>query len=251
MIDSHAHLTDARLEGNLLEIRKGYLKRGISKVVDVGCSVSSSKRAKLNAESFSEVYFTAGCHPDDAGNVTENALFEIERLCSNSKCVAVGEIGLDYHYLNFDKEVQKRAFISQLELAVKLNKPVVIHTREACKDTLDILSGYAPKLKGFLMHCYSESKETASILLKLGAYFSFGGVVTFKNAKKEEIIKRVSLNRILLETDCPYKAPTPYRGQSKKPEYVSLVYDCVAKIYGVEKSTLISAVNNNFNSLFM
>lgn len=251
MIDSHAHLTDARLQSNILQVRNDYLKSGVKKVVDVGCSISSSQKAKENAESFSEVYFTAGCHPDDAGNVTENALFEIERLCSYSKCLAVGEIGLDYHYLNFDKEVQKRAFISQLELAVKLNKPVVIHTRDACMDTLDILSAYAPKLKGFLMHCYSESKETASILLKLGAYFSFGGVVTFKNAKKEEIIKSIPIERILLETDCPYMAPTPYRGQINKPEYVGLVYQKVADIYGLEISKLKSVIESNFSKLFM
>jgi TatD DNase family protein len=251
MIDSHAHLTDRRLSPIVLDVRKGYLESGVSTVLDVGCSVSSSLLAKQNAESFSEVYFTAGCHPDDAGSVNATTLLQIKELSAHKKCLAIGEIGLDYHYLNFDKTVQKNAFISQLELAIELQKPVVIHTRDACKDTVDILSTYAPKLKGFIMHCYSESKETAKTLLNLGAYFSFGGVVTFKNAKKDEIIKSIPINRILLETDCPYMAPVPHRGELNKPEYVSLVYDKVKDIYGVDKPTLINRLRENFNNLFM
>lgn len=250
MIDSHAHLTDARIESVITDVREGYLSSGVKTVVDVGCSISSSEKALKNAENFSEVYFTVGCHPDDAGSVDSNALNKLEVLSHHDKCIAIGEIGLDYHYLNFDKEVQKRAFIAQLELAVKLKKPVVIHSREACKDTVDILSSYASKLKGFIMHCYSESKETAKTLLNLGAYFSFGGVVTFKNAKKDEIIKSIPIDRILLETDCPYMAPVPFRGQMNKPEYVSLVYDKVSGIYGVKKSELITATKDNFNRLF-
>ena len=251
MIDSHAHLTDSRIESVLSEVREGYLSNGVKTVVDVGCSISSSKKALKNAESFSEVYFTAGCHPDDAGSVNDTALEIIKQLSQHDKCIAIGEIGLDYHYLNFDREVQKKAFISQLELAVELNKPVVIHSREACFDTIEILKGYANKLNGFVMHCYSESKETAEILYKMGAYFSFGGVVTFKNAKKGEIIKSIGLDRILLETDCPYMAPVPFRGVMNKPEYVSLVYDKVSEILGVQKSELITAVRDNFNRLFM
>ncbi len=251
MLDSHAHLTDGRLLKDILVVRKDYLDAQIKTVVDVGCSISSSTKAMFNAESFNEIYFTAGCHPDDAGNVDKTALSEIERLALHPKCIAIGEIGLDYHYLNFDREVQKKAFICQLELAVKLNKPVVIHTRDACKDTLDILKQFAPKLKGFLMHCFSESKETAKILLDLGAYFSFGGVVTFKNAKKDEIIKSIPLDRILLETDCPYMAPVPYRGQLNKPSYVKKVYEKVSEIYGVSLDFLTEKVRNNFENLFL
>ncbi len=251
MIDSHAHLTDARIENVISNVRNGYINSGINTVVDVGCSISSCEKALKNAQNYKEVYFTAGCHPDDAGSVNGDTLKKIEALSRHDKCVAIGEIGLDYHYLNFDKEVQKKAFISQLELAVKLNKPVVVHSREACKDTLDIISSFKDKLKGFVMHCYSESKETAEILLKMGAYFSFGGVVTFKNAKKGEIIKSIPIDRILLETDCPYMSPAPFRGQMNKPEYVSFVYDKVSEIYGVQKTELITAVRDNFNRLFM
>ena len=251
MIDSHAHLTDTRIESVLDEVRKGYLSSGIKAVIDVGCSVQSTQKALKNAENFSEVYFTAGCHPDDAGSVNDSALQTLKELSTHPKCIAIGEIGLDYHYLNFDRDVQKKAFISQLELAVEVNKPVVIHSREACFDTVEILKKYADKLKGFVMHCYSESKETAEILSKMGAHFSFGGVVTFKNAKKGEIIKSIGIDRILLETDCPYMAPVPYRGQMNKPEYVSLVYNKVSEILGVEKSELITATRNNFNKLFM
>lgn len=250
MIDSHAHLTDGRIAEILNEVRKGYLQSKITTVVDVGCNIASSKKARDNAECFEEVYFTAGCHPSDAGIVNQSALDEIKALATHPKCIAVGEIGLDYHYLTYEREVQKQAFISQLELAISINKPVVIHTRDACKDTLDILSFYAKDLKGLLMHCYSESKETAKILLNLGAYFSFGGVVTFKNAKKDEIIKSIPIEKVLLETDCPYMAPVPFRGQLNQPKYVEKVYEKVSEIYGVSKDFLTEKVRRNFKNLF-
>ena len=187
MVDSHAHLTDRRIEELIFDIRAGYLASGVNAVVDVGCSIPSSQKAMLNAEGYSEVYFTAGCHPDDAGSVNTKTLDIIKQLSSHPKCIAVGEIGLDYHYLNFDREIQKSAFISQLDLAVEVQKPVVIHTRDACKDTLDILCKYAPKLKGFIMHCFSESKETAKILLDLGAYF-------YKALREVAIVYRLAVH---------------------------------------------------------
>ena len=137
-----------------------------------------------------------------------------------------------------------------MELAVEVQKPVVIHTRDACKDTLDILCEYAPKLKGFIMHCFSESKETAKILLDLGAYFSFGGVITFKNAKKDEILRSIPLDRIMFETDCPYMAPVPFRGQMNKPKYVSKVYEKASEIYGVTLDELTLKIRSNFERLF-
>ena len=250
MVDSHAHLTDRRIEELIFDIRAGYLASGVNVVVDVGCSIPSSQKALKNAESYNEVYFTAGCHPDDAGSVNTKTLDIIKQLSSHPKCIAVGEIGLDYHYLNFDREIQKSAFISQLDLAVEVQKPVVIHTRDACKDTLDILYKYAPKLKGFIMHCFSESKETAKILLDLGAYFSFGGVITFKNAKKDEILRSIPLDRIMFETDCPYMAPVPFRGQMNKPEFVSKVYEKASEIYGVSLQELTLKIRSNFERLF-
>ena len=250
LIDSHAHLLDSRLYANFNEVRSNYLSNGVKLVVEVGHSVNSSKNAKILSENFSEVYFTAGCHPDDAGSVNEDALTEIESLSKSCKCLAIGEIGLDYHYLNFDKQTQLTAFEKQLRLAVKLNKPVVIHSRDAWSDTIDILTEYSQKLKGFLMHCYSGSLETAKILSNLGGYFAFGGVVTFKNAKKGEILKSIPLSRILLETDCPYMAPVPHRGELNQPSYVSYVYQKVADELSIDIGHLENEVENNFKLFF-
>ncbi len=251
MIDVHAHLTDKKFESDFDSVRSGYLSAGVTKVVDTGYSIQTSILAMQNARNYPEIYFTAGCHPDDAMSVNSEVLSKIRKLTEDKKCLAVGEIGLDYHYLNYDKQTQKDAFIKQLELAIEVKKPVVIHSREACKDTVDILKQYHKNLKGFLMHCYCESKETAQTLLDLGAYFSFGGVITFKNSKKEEIIKSIPINRILLETDCPYMAPVPYRGQINKPEYIVKVYEKLCEIYGVELNAIKGIINNNFERLFM
>ncbi len=251
LIDSHAHLADPKIIENFNEYRNNYLKNGVGLVLDIGCGLNSSKIVKENANKYNEVYFTVGCHPDDAGLVNENAIERLKDLSFDKKCLAVGEIGLDYHYLNFDKEVQKKAFEMQLELAIELNKPVIVHTRDAWLDTLNILKVYAPKLsKGFLMHCYSGSKETVKILLDMGAYFALGGVITFKNAKKEDVVKSIPMDRIFAETDCPYMAPTPHRGMINQPAYVKLVYERMASIYGVELSVLESAIENNFKRLF-
>ena len=250
LIDSHAHLLDSRLYANFDEVRSNYLSKGVNLVVEVGHSVDSSKKAKLLSEKFSEVYFTAGCHPDDAGSVNDSALSEIENLSKSDKCLAIGEIGLDYHYLDFDKQTQLAAFEKQLMLAVKLKKPVVIHSRDAWNDTIEILTEYSSKLNGFLMHCYSGSLETAKILSNLGGYFAFGGVVTFKNAKKGDILKSIPLSRILLETDCPYMAPVPHRGELNQPAYVSYVYQKVAEELSISIEILENAVENNFNRFF-
>ena len=189
-IDSHAHLTDTRLLSEIEKVRALYLSNGVTCVLDVGHSIQSSIQAKKNAQTFEEVYYSVGLHPDVAGSVDKTSLDKLIELSSDKKCLAIGEIGLDYHYLDYSKEVQLKAFTSQLELAIKLKKPVIFHSRVACCDTVNILKEYSSELNGFLMHCYSYSKETAKTLLDLGAYFSFGGVVTFKNAKKEDIIKR-------------------------------------------------------------
>ena len=249
-IDSHAHLTDKRIISNLDAVRESYLNNGVVAVLDSGYSLETSVLAKKNAEKYSEVYFTAGYHPDVAGIVNDKAILELKGLLSHEKCLAVGETGLDYHYLNFSKQEQINAFRLQLELACEVGLPVIVHSREACKDTVDILKEYSPRLKGFLMHCYSESKETAKILTDLGAYFSFGGVVTFKNAKKEEIIKSIPKERILLETDCPYMAPEPFRGKLNTPEYMPYIYKKVADIYGDDVSELAKTVKANFERFF-
>ncbi|MBE5743893.1 MAG: TatD family deoxyribonuclease [Clostridiales bacterium] len=250
-IDSHAHLTDPKLFPQIEEVRSGYIGNGVGLVVDVGCCLESSYNVSKNAETYDEVYFTAGCHPDACNEVDSKALEKIEELSKHKKCLAIGEIGLDYYYEGYDRELQKKAFISQLELAVKLDMPVIIHSRDAWQDTVDILKEYAPKLKkGFLMHCYSGSIEIAKILLKLGAYFSFGGALTFKNSKKSEVAKALPIDRIFLETDCPFMAPVPYRGKINEPKFVVEVYKFLAGVYNLPLETLETQIEENFRKFF-
>lgn len=250
-IDSHAHLTDPKLYNDLSGVREGYLSNGVGLVVDVGCCLESSFNVSKNAENYDEVYFTAGCHPDACNEVDNQALEKLEELSKNKKCLAIGEIGLDYYYEGFDREVQKKAFVDQLELAIKLDMPVIIHSRDAWQDTVNILKEYAPRLKkGFLMHCYSGSIEIAKILLKMGAYFSFGGALTFKNSKKSEVLKALPIDRVFFETDCPFMAPVPYRGKINEPKYVKEVYKFVSSVLNVPLEDLEIQIENNFRKFF-
>ena len=250
-IDSHAHLTDPKIFSEIDRVREEYKSAGVGLVIDVGCSLKSSRDVKDNAEKYPEIYFSVGSHPDSAGEVDEGVLNDFRTLSKHEKCLAIGEIGLDYYYEGYDREVQKNAFIKQLDLAVELEMPVIIHSRDAWQDTVNILKEYAPKLKkGFLMHCYSGSREIVEILLKLGAYFSFGGALTFKNSKKSEVVKILPIDRVLVETDCPFMAPVPYRGKVNEPKYVPVVYEFMAGVYGLNVSQVEQIVEQNFKRFF-
>ena len=245
MIDTHAHLTDKAYQ-NPIEIIQHAKSVGVNKIITVGCNEQTSFFGKEIAENNENVFFTVGVHPSDCEFLTDELITKFMPIIKHEKCLAIGEVGLDYHYGKDNKQAQKTAFIKQLQLAIELDLPVVIHSREATKDMLEILSVYAPKLKrGFLMHCYSESAESAKEYLKLGGYFAFGGAITFKNAKKEDIIKSIPIERVMCETDCPYMSPVPYRGQTNLPGRVAIVYQAMADIYqmSVQKFTKIIAEN--------
>ena len=250
-IDTHAHLTDKVYSDNLTQIRANYLNHGVEKVIVVGYNLASSIKAYELSKKFSEVYFAVGVHPSDAKYYDDTAKQTFIDLAKDSKCVAIGEIGLDYHYDNIDIDLQKSVFISQLQLANELNLPVIIHTRDACGDTVEILENNASLLKnGFLMHCYSESKEVAKRLLPLGAYFAFGGAITFKNAKKQEIIASIPKERLFAETDSPYLTPVPKRGQVNAPENVTYVYEFMANVLGESVENLKAQFSSNLTTLF-
>lgn len=245
MIDSHAHLTD-HIFGDYNALITDAKEHGVNNIVTVGYDEFSSFSGAKIASETDGVFFTAGIHPSECKKIDNDAIDQLLPLFSQDKCVAVGEIGLDYHYGKDTKEEQKELFKAQLLLASKVNLPVVIHSREATFDMTQILTEYAPKLeKGFLMHCYSESAESAKEYLKLGAYFAFGGAITFKNAKKEDIIKSIPIERVLCETDCPYMSPVPYRGQVNMPVRVVEVYKKMAQIYGKELGEFIDIVRQN------
>lgn len=213
IFDSHAHYDDEQFDADRDAILDEIHKSGIARIVNVASDIESSYKCIELSEKYDWIYASAGIHPEFADTVNDETLAELEGLFKKNKVVALGEIGLDYYYDDVPREVQRDAFRRQLELAVKLDIPVIIHDREAHGDTLSIVQSFGGKVKG-IMHCFSGSREFAEQMLKLGFYISFSGSVTFKNAVKlSEAADFVPDDRILAETDCPYLAPVPNRGK--------------------------------------
>lgn len=255
-IDVHCHLTGEEYEaiggvGNVLARAQA---AGVTRVICSGFDLASSTIAKRLSDEYDMVYFCAGFHPSELAKYREGDLEEIKRLCTHKKCVAVGEIGLDYHYDNNpSKPLQAELFIRQLRLAHDLGLPVVLHSRDAAEDTLRILEENAALLtNGGLMHCYSYSPEMAERFLRLGLHFSFGGPCTFKNAKKVwESVRRIPATRILSETDCPYLTPEPHRGTfPNQPMHVTHVVEKIAQLKEIDETQLQKQILDNAKTLF-
>ncbi|MGN0819050.1 MAG: TatD family hydrolase [Christensenellaceae bacterium] len=250
-IDIHAHLTDKKYAKSIREIVGESQNAGVGIIVDSGYSVETSKQAEINAVAHDGVYFVCGIHPEKQAEYDKSCENTLRKLAVNKKCLAIGEIGLDYHYENYDKKAQQEVFIRQIELASELNLPFVVHSRDASGDVYDILSAHKSLINhGFLLHCYSESREMVKRYADLGAYFSFGGVITFKNAKKDEIIRSVPIDRLLTETDSPYLSPVPFRGEINSPKNVVPVYEKLCQILGCDLDFLKEKVYSNAVSLF-
>ena len=247
LIDSHSHL-DGEKYGSIDVLIDNFKAAGGGMLIDVGFDHPSSVAAKKNAESYG-VYFAAGVHPQEADK--DNDIGLIAPLLNGERCVAVGEIGLDHHYEPFSKNRQRELFESQIYLADKYKLPIIVHSRDASADMLDIIKSNKNRLtNGFLMHCYSESKEQAKNYLDLGGYFGFGGAITFKNAKKDDIIKFIPVDRLLAETDCPYMSPVPKRGEKNEPAFVTYVYDKLSDILAIERDDLENVLKDNFTRFF-
>lgn len=207
-VDCHAHLTDDRFTLSDYDF-KGFA------VVNSGYDRESSFKAQTLSQKYDDFYFTCGIQPEEIREGWKDFLAEIPTLAADEKCVAIGECGLDYHYVKDNKELQKEVFAEQIKIAYELKKPIVIHSRDCANDMFTVIKEHIALLKyGFMLHCYSDSKELAKEYAKLGAYFSFGGVITFKNAKKEEVLLSIPKDRILSETDSPYMSPEPFRGKT-------------------------------------
>ena len=250
MIDTHAHLTDERYGGGKNELARAF-SAGVKNVIVVGYDLASSQRSLEFANSNDGVFCAAGVHPSDCETLDNGVIAALSEILKQEKCVALGEIGIDKHYGADDADVQKGAFEKQILLAERAGLPFIVHSREATKEVIDVLKANKSHLtNGFLMHCYSESKESAKIYLDLGAYFAFGGVITFKNAKKDEIIKSLPIDRIMFETDCPYMAPVPHRGETNEPAFVKYVYEKAAEIMGVSFEKLCEIAADNAQRLF-
>ena len=255
-IDAHCHLTGDEFEsvGGVAEVVRLAREHGVEKMVCSGFDLPSSIRAKVLAESFDGVYFCAGFHPSELNKYQDGDLEKIKELCLHEKCVAVGEIGLDYHFEdNPEKEVQKEIFIAQMKLADELGLPIVVHSRDAAQDTLQLLKENKPLLrKGGLMHCYSYSAELSEEFIKLGFHFSFGGPCTFKNAKKVwESVQRIPAPLLLTETDCPYLTPVPFRGEfPNQPKNAKFVGERLAELKGISVEEMQNQTVKNAKELF-
>lgn len=250
MIDTHCHLFDEEFDLDREECVKRALDNGVEKMVIVGFSHETNEKAQEMASRYNCFFPSAGLHPSEA---TKNYLLDFEKFrefAETHKIYAIGECGLDYHWDITYKEEQKKLFRLQCEYAIKRNLPIIVHSRDAAKDTYDIIESYKGKLKG-VMHCYSGSKEMALDYIKLGFYISLGGPLTFKNAKEpKEVCKVVPLDRLLIETDCPYLAPTPMRGKRNESSYVTYVLEEAAKLKEMSKEELERITTKNAETLF-
>ncbi len=232
LFDSHAHYEDERFDGDRDEVLSSMRASGVERIVEIGCDLSGAKTAIAIAEKYPFVYAAIGVHPQQAHEASEDDFIALEALYRHEKVVAVGEIGLDYHYEYAPRAVQKEVFARQLELARRLDLPVCIHDREAHADTLDILRAYSG-VRG-VFHSYSGSLEMTRDVLKLGFIFGFNGIITFKNAKKfGPIIKSLPPETILIETDCPYLAPEPYRGRRNDSRYLFRACETVGMLLDI------------------
>ena len=250
-IDVHCHLNDQRYQ-DVDQVVSEFKKEGVSVAINAGYDLESSYKGQSLAEKYEEVFFTVGAHPDSEKEVDDDFLQSLRILSSHKKCVGIGEIGLDYHYEGFSKEGQKRAFERQIELANQLKLPIIVHTRDAQKDTLDILKANKNLLtNGGVMHCFSGSKESAKEYLNLGMYISFSGTVTFKNARNLlEVASFLPLDRILTETDSPYLSPTPFRGEMNYPKRVPLVTKFLSELRNIDLEEFSQLVIENSKRVF-
>jgi len=251
IFDTHAHYDDEAFDEDRESLLQELPAEGIAKVVNVGASLSTCKTTRNLAEKYDYIYCALGIHPSDTAELTEESFDWLRQQCQFEKCVAVGEIGLDYYWGEPDRGIQKKWFLRQLDLARECKKPVIIHSREAAKDTVDIMTAEKCQEIGGVIHCFSYTKETARTFLDMGFYIGIGGVLTFKNAKKlVEVAKYVPMERIVLETDCPYLAPAPYRGKRNCSLFLPYVVGTLAQIRGITEEEVRHTTWKNAHELY-
>ena len=245
LFDTHAHLDDRAFDTDREALLAGLADRQVALVMNPGCSLESSRNAVAMAEKYPWLYAAVGSHPDAADEVCEEVIAEFEKLCKLSpKVKAIGEIGLDYHYEDIPRQLQQKAFLMQLELARKLDLPVIVHERDAHEDGMAIVREFSD-VKG-VFHCYSGSAEMARQLVDLGWYIGFTGVLTFKNARKAiETVEAIPLERIVIETDCPYMAPVPHRGKRCHSGLLPHTLAALAEIRGISVEEAAELTLNN------
>lgn len=248
IIDTHAHVTYKDLANRIDEIVQNALAHNVTRILIVSCTKEEAIKSIEVADQYKIFDCAFGYHPEDADKINESDLAFLKDILKNPHFIALGEIGLDYHYTKEYKKEQQQLFIQQIQIANELNLPILIHSRDATLDTIEILKQYP--CKG-IMHCYSGSLETAKILIDLGYYISFAGPLTFKNAKDApEVCKWVPINRLFVETDSPFLTPHPYRGKQNEPYYVHLVFEKVCELKQMDSKTLLKQMEDNYYTLF-
>lgn len=251
LFDSHAHYNDAQFDTDRDDIIDYVNKNGVGMIMNVADSIKSVEKVLDIAEKYPFVYASVGVHPEEVGNLTESDMDYLEKMSEHKKVKAIGEIGLDYYYDDVERDIQKHWFYRQIELAEKVGLPIIVHDRDAHGDCMEILKSFDMKKIGGVMHCFSGSAEMASELVEMGMYIGFGGVVTFKNAKKvRKALETVPLDKILIETDCPYLAPEPHRGTRNNSELMHFTAEKIAEIKGVSKVEIEQATFENAMRLY-
>ena len=252
IFDSHCHLNDENLYPRIDEVIEAAKKTGVKKFLVVGYDKASSFLAVDIANRYEECYAAVGFHPTEIEGVTDKDYQDVISLLTNKKVVAIGEIGLDYHWVKDQalREQQKQWFIKQINLANEYHLPISIHNRESTEDCVEILKENTPKYGG-VMHCYSGSVETMGVVIKLGLHIALGGTVTFTNAKTpKEVAEEVPLDKLLIETDAPYLTPHPHRGEKNEPKYICLVLEEIARLKNMSKKHLEDVIYKNTCRLF-
>lgn len=250
IFETHAHYDDEQFNEDREELLVSLPAQGIETVVNIGASLEGCKASIELANQYSHIYAAVGVHPDEVGTLNEETFAWLKKQYSHEKVVAVGEIGLDYYWDKEGHDIQKEWFIAQLQLAKEKNLPVVIHSRDATEDTLEIMRKYGSTLKG-VIHCFSGSVEVAREYVKMGYYIGVGGVVTFKNSKKlKEVVVDIPLENLVLETDCPYLAPTPFRGKRNNSTYLSYVAEEIALLKGISYEEVVRITRQNGKELY-
>ena len=251
IFDTHAHYDDEAYEEDREDILKLIRQDGVGLVTDVGATIASTKKAVALSEQYDFIYAAVGMHPEGVEELTDQDMDWLCELAKREKVVAIGEIGLDYYYEDPKRDIQKIWFCKQLEVARKTGLPVVIHSRDAAQDTLDIIKEEHGEQIGGVIHCFSYGKEMAQVYLDMGFYLVIGGVVTFKNGKKlKEVVKYTPIERIVLETDAPYLTPEPNRGKRNASHYLKYVAQEIAQLKGMTAKEVIAVTTKNAKEMY-
>ena len=250
MIDSHCHLDFKEFRGRLDAVISEALKAGVHTIINVGADLETSRNSVDLALRNDCIFATVGVHPHDARTYDEATECALLQLMGSKKVVAIGEIGLDYYRDLSPRQVQIKVFRRQLQIAVERKMPVVVHTREAFRDTYDIVKEFAPRLPGGIFHCFPGTIEEAAEVFEIGFVISVGGVITFPNSKMAEVAKEVPLDKVLLETDSPYLAPVPFRGKTNQPANVRIVCERMASLRGISALEIETATDRNCRRVY-